>query len=58
MKIAKLECHWKIMAAWFRLSTEDDFLSLLASADVICNITIYIDDTTPYCKCGQAADLW
>ena len=26
--------------------------------DVICNITIYADDTTLYCKCDQASDLW
>ena len=26
--------------------------------DVICNITIYADDTTLYCKCHQASDLW
>ena len=26
--------------------------------DVICNIAIYADDTTHYCKCDQASDLW
>ena len=26
--------------------------------DVICNIAIYADDTTLYCKCDQAFDLW
>ena len=26
--------------------------------DVFCNIAIYADDTTLYCKCGQASDLW
>ena len=26
--------------------------------DVICNIAIYADDTTPYSKCDQASDLW
>ena len=26
--------------------------------DVICNITIYGDDTTPYSKCDQPSDLW
>ena len=26
--------------------------------DVICNITIYADDTTLYCKCDWASDLW
>ena len=26
--------------------------------DIICNITIYADDTTLYCKCDQASDLW
>ena len=25
---------------------------------VICNIAIYVDDTTLYSKCGQASDLW
>ena len=25
--------------------------------DVICNIAIYANDTTLYCKCGQAFDL-
>ena len=25
--------------------------------DVICNITIYADDTTLYAKCDQASDL-
>ena len=25
--------------------------------DVICNITIYADDTTLYSKCDQASDL-
>ena len=26
--------------------------------DVICNIVICADDTTPYSKCDQASDLW
>ena len=26
--------------------------------DVICDIAIYADDTTLYCKCNQAFDLW
>ena len=26
--------------------------------DVICIIAIYADDTTLYCKCDQASDLW
>ena len=26
--------------------------------DVICDIAIYADGTTPYCKCNQASDLW
>ena len=26
--------------------------------DVICNIAIYAGDTTLYCKCDQASDLW
>ena len=26
--------------------------------DVICDITIYADDTTRYSKCDQASDLW
>ena len=26
--------------------------------DVMCVIAIYADDTTLYCKCGQASDLW
>ena len=26
--------------------------------DVICNIAIYVDDTTLYSKCNQASDLW
>ena len=26
--------------------------------DVICNIAIYADDTSLYCKCDQASDLW
>ena len=26
--------------------------------DVICNISVYADDTTLYFKCGQASDLW
>ena len=25
---------------------------------VICNIAIYADDTTLYCKCDEASDLW
>ena len=25
--------------------------------DVICNIGIYVDDSTQYCKCDQASDL-
>ena len=28
------------------------------SDDVICNIAIYADDTTLYCKCDQASDMW
>ena len=26
--------------------------------DVICNIAIYADGTTLYCKCYQESDLW
>ena len=26
--------------------------------DVICDISIYVDDTTLYNKCDQASDLW
>ena len=26
--------------------------------DVICDIAIYVDDTTLYSKCNQASDLW
>ena len=26
--------------------------------DVICNIAIYADDTTPYSKCDQTSNLW
>ena len=26
--------------------------------DVLCNIAIYVDDTTLYHKCDQASDLW
>ena len=26
--------------------------------DVICNIAIYVDNTTLYSKCDQASDLW
>ena len=28
------------------------------SDDIICNITIYADDTSFYSKCDQASDLW
>ena len=26
--------------------------------DVICDIAVYVDDTTLYSKCDQASDLW
>ena len=26
--------------------------------DVICDIAVHADDTTPYSKCDQASDLW
>ena len=26
--------------------------------DVVCNIAIYVDDTTHYSKCDQVSDLW
>ena len=26
--------------------------------DVICDIAIYANDTTLYCKCDNASDLW
>ena len=26
--------------------------------DIICDIAIYADDTTVYCKCDRASDLW
>ena len=26
--------------------------------DIICDISIYADCTTLYCKCDQASDLW
>ena len=26
--------------------------------DVICNIAIYVDDTTLYFKCDQSSNLW
>ena len=33
-------------------------LSPLPPCNVICNITIYADDTTLYYKCDQASDPW
>ena len=30
----------------------------LIADDIICNITIYADDTTLYSNCDQAFDLW
>ena len=33
-------------------------LSVSNKTDVICNITIYADDTTLYSKCDQPSDLW
>ena len=30
----------------------------LFSLDVICDITIYANDTTLYSKCDQSSDLW
>ena len=32
--------------------------TLMTFDDVICDITIYDDDTTLYSKCDQASDLW
>ena len=32
--------------------------TLMTFYDVICDITIYADDTTLYSKCDQASDLW
>ena len=26
--------------------------------DIVCDIAIYVDDTTLYFKCDQASDLW
>ena len=26
--------------------------------DVMCNIAVYADDATLYCKCYQASDMW
>ena len=26
--------------------------------NIICNITMYVDDATLYFKCGQPSDLW
>ena len=26
--------------------------------DVICDVAVYAGDTTLYCKCDQASDLW
>ena len=26
--------------------------------DIICNITVYADDTTLHSKCDQVSDLW
>ena len=26
--------------------------------DIICNIAIYVDDTTLYSKCDQESELW
>ena len=34
------------------------FLSITLLLDVICNITIYAEDTTPCPKYDQASDLW
>ena len=27
-------------------------------SDVICDIAIFVDDITLYCKCDQASDMW
>ena len=34
------------------------FFLLYGNDDVICNIAIYVDDTTCYSKCDQASDLY
>ena len=34
------------------------FLCISDLHDVICNITIYTDNTTLYSKCKEASDLW
>ena len=39
----------------------DPFLVLLYIndlPDVTCNVATHADDTTLYCKCDQASDLW
>ena len=28
------------------------------SDNFVCDITIYADDTAPYCKCDQSAHMW
>ena len=33
-------------------------LFILLFINVICDIANYADDTTLYCKCDQASDLW
>ena len=34
------------------------FLLYINNLDVICDITLYADDTTLYCKCDQVSGLW
>ena len=26
--------------------------------DVVCNIAVFVDDSTLYCKCDQTSDVW
>ena len=45
--------HMNIQLMLFLLYINDN-----VNNDVICDIAIYADDTTLYCKCDQASDLW
>ena len=54
--------HKKIQLMWEFLKAPFFTLFLLyindLPDDVICDITIYADDTTLYSRCDRASDLW
>ena len=56
--LKNIQLKLKFLKAPFLVLHFSCYILMNLPDDVICNIAIYVEDTTLYSKCDQASDLW